>query len=79
MWYVYIAEFAGGRLYTGITTDPERRITQHNRGRGAKAVRGKGLVKLVYLEPQSDKITAAKREYEIKRMKRSEKLKIVRS
>lgn len=77
MWYVYLAKCADDSLYTGITNNPERRETQHNNGTGAKYLRGKTPVKIVYLEEFNDKISASKREYEIKSWKRSDKLKLI--
>lgn len=77
MWYVYIAQFSGDRLYTGITTDPERRMKQHNDGLGAKSLRGKGPIVLVYLEEHTDQTEAAKREREIKNWHRSKKILLI--
>ena len=74
VWYVYIAEFAKGNLYTGITTDVTRRIREHNDGIGAKSLRGKGPIKLLYFKKQSNKIIASRREKEIKGLTRSKKL-----
>ena len=76
-WYVYIAECADNFLYTGISNNPERREDQHNNGKGAKSLRGKLPVKIVYLEEYNDKISAGKREYEIKNWKRKDKLKLI--
>ena len=67
-FYCYIVECADGTFYTGWTTDPERREKQHNSGRGAKYTRMHGPVKLVYVEEQTDRIAAMKRELAIKRM-----------
>ena len=72
-------ECADGTLYTGIATDIERRIDEHNHSpKGAKYTRTRRPVKLVYTEKYSDRSTASKREYEIKRkMSRKEKLALV--
>ena len=51
--YCYIVECSDGTYYTGWTTDPERRIKQHNKGVGAKYTSTRRPVKLVYLETQS--------------------------
>ncbi|MGL4763290.1 MAG: GIY-YIG nuclease family protein [Sarcina sp.] len=75
MNYVYILECADGTLYTGWTNDLEKRVRVHNSGKGAKYTRARLPVKLVYNEEFEDKISAQKREYAIKRMKRSDKLK----
>jgi putative endonuclease len=75
--YCYILECADGTYYTGWTTDPERRVKQHNKGVGAKYTSTRRPVKLVYLEPQPDKVTALKRELAIKKLKRIQKSKLV--
>jgi putative endonuclease len=59
-------ECADGTFYTGWTTDPERRVRQHNAGQGARYTRSRRPVKLVYVEPQPDRATAMKRERAIK-------------
>ena len=75
--YCYILECADGTYYTGWTTDPERRVKQHNKGIGARYTKTRRPVKLVYLEEQPDKITALKRELAIKKLKRVQKSKLV--
>jgi len=59
--YCYIVKCADGTFYTGWTTDPERRVTQHNKGIGAKYTSMRRPVKLVYLEPLSNRTDAMKR------------------
>jgi putative endonuclease len=76
--FVYIVECADGTLYTGWTTDIERRLKAHNAGRGARYTRQRGPVRLVYVETHSDRSTAMKRERQIKHMSRAEKLKLIR-
>jgi len=78
MDYVYILKCSDNTLYTGYTTDPERRIKEHNAGIGAKYTRGRGPVELVYLEEFSDKSRAMQREYEIKQFSKGEKLELIR-
>ena len=68
MWYVYILRCADDTLYTGSTTDPERRVKTHNSGKGAKYTRGRGPVEPVYLEYCEDKVAATKREAAIKKL-----------
>jgi putative endonuclease len=68
MWFVYVVRCADRSLYTGVTTDAERRITEHNDGRGARYTRSRGPVALVYLETVADRGAALRREHEIKRM-----------
>jgi putative endonuclease len=75
-WWVYIAKCADGTLYVGSTTNVERRLVEHNAGTGAKYTRTRRPVELSYIEPASGMGGALKREYEIKRMKRAEKLRL---
>jgi putative endonuclease len=74
--FCYIVECADGTFYTGWTTDPERRVAQHNKGVGAKYTSTRRPVKLVYLEEQPDRVSAMKRELAIKKMKRVQKDKL---
>lgn len=75
--FCYILECSDGTYYTGWTTDPERRVAQHNKGVGARYTKTRRPVKMVYLEEQPDKIAALKRELAIKRMKRGQKMKLI--
>lgn len=75
--YCYILECADGTYYTGWTTDPERRVQQHNKGVGAKYTSTRRPVKLVYLETQPNRTDAMKRELAIKKMKRVQKGRLV--
>jgi len=79
IYFVYIVECSDATLYTGITTELERRIEEHNSSeKGAKYTRQRRPVKLVYNEQFPDRSKASKREYEIKKkMNRAEKLKLV--
>lgn len=79
MYYVYIVRCADDTLYTGIATELERRIEEHNTSdKGAKYTRVRRPVTLVYQEEYPDRSTASKREYEIKKkMNRTEKLKLI--
>jgi putative endonuclease len=76
-FFCYILECSDGTFYTGWTTDPLRREKQHNAGTGARYTRTRRPVKLVYVEEQSDKSAALKRELAIKGMSRSRKMKLV--
>lgn len=68
-WCVYICRCNDGTLYTGITNDIERRLTEHNNGNGgAKYTRPRRPVELVYAEIVDTRSMAAKRKYQIKRM-----------
>ena len=73
-WYVYILRCGDGTLYTGVTDDVERRLAAHRSGRGAKYTRGRGPLELAYREEQPDKSAALRREVQIKRLSRQEKL-----
>ena len=75
--YCYILECADGTFYTGWTTDPERRVAQHNRGVGAKYTSTRRPVKLVYVEEQPNRTSAMKRELAIKKMGRTQKSRLV--
>ena len=71
-------ECADGTLYTGITDDLGRRLRAHTEGRGAKYTRGRGPLKLRYLETAADKSAALKRECALKRLRRPQKLALIR-
>ena len=76
--YTYILECADGTLYCGWTNDLEKRLTAHNSGKGAKYTKSRLPVKLVYYETFATPNEAMSREYSIKKMTRSEKLKLIR-
>lgn len=76
--YCYIVECSDGTLYTGWTTDPQYRVKTHNAGRGARYTRTRRPVRLVYLEPQPDKVSAMKRERAIKTMTRQRKIQLIK-
>lgn len=75
--YCYIVECADGTYYTGWAVDPEKRVTVHNKGRGARYTRTRVPVKLVYVEEMPDRASAMKREIAIKRMTRARKGKLI--
>ncbi|WP_312911083.1 GIY-YIG nuclease family protein [Natronosalvus caseinilyticus] len=74
---VYVLECADGSLYTGYTTDLERRVDEHNAGTGAKYTRGRGPVEVVHVERYSSRSVAMSREYEIKQFARTRKERLV--
>ena len=76
--YTYIAECRDKSLYTGWTTDLEKRISAHNEGRGAKYTKSRRPVKLVYWEEFETKQEAMKREYAIKHMSRPAKIRLIK-
>ena len=73
-WYVYILKCGDGTLYTGITDDVSARLQAHREGKGAKYTRGRGPLELVYQEESENHSAAAKREWQIKQLKKQEKL-----
>ena len=73
MWFVYVVRCSDQSLYTGVTTDAQRRIVEHNDGRGARYTRSRGPVELIYLERARDRGAALRREHAIKRMTADEK------
>ncbi|MEC5342818.1 GIY-YIG nuclease family protein [Brenneria populi] len=76
-WHLYILRTSGGMLYTGITTDVKRRLRQHQAGKGAKALRGKGELALVFQCRAGDRSSALKLEYRIKQLSKSQKERLV--
>jgi predicted GIY-YIG superfamily endonuclease len=76
-WFVYILRCGDDSLYTGITSDVERRLAMHRVGKGAKYTRGRGPLTVVYREQLPDKSAALRRERAIKGLSRSEKLALI--
>jgi len=77
-WYVYIIRASDERLYTGITTDVERRFAEHGDSRkGARFFRGRQPQKVVYTETHADRSSALRREADIKKLSRSLKLELI--
>jgi len=76
-WHVYIILCSDDSLYTGVTTDVERRFRQHAQGRGAKYFRGRQPLRVVYLEHNHSRSSAASREARIKAMDRPTKLDLI--
>lgn len=72
-WWVYVLRCADGTLYTGITTDPARRLAQHNAGTASKYTRARRPVKMVYREPAATHGDALRRELAIKKLPRAAK------
>ena len=77
MWQVYIVKCADGSLYTGITTDVEKRLSVHNAGKGAKYTRVRLPVEMVYDLACGDRSAASKEEYRIKKLSREQKLQLI--
>lgn len=76
--YTYMVKCRDGTLYTGWTNNLEKRLTDHNAGKGAKYTKSRRPVELVYYESYETKEEAMRREYAIKRMSRKEKLQLIK-
>ena len=76
-YYLYILRCGDDTLYTGITTDVEKRLALHQSGKGAKYTRGRGPLAVVYREECGDKPAALRRELEVKALSRQEKLALI--
>lgn len=73
-WSLYMVRTAGGALYTGITTDVERRLAEHRQGgRGARALRGRGPLTLAFVQKVPDRRQALQLEWRIKQLPKSRK------
>jgi putative endonuclease len=66
--YAYLLCCADGTYYAGYTTDPERRVAEHDAGEGAKYTRGRTPVELVHLEAFESRSAAMSREYDLKQL-----------
>lgn len=77
-WFVYMIRCAGGQLYTGIATDVKRRLQEHAAGRGAKFLRGKGPLEVVFTQGMGSRSAALKAEAALKRLSKPDKERIVR-
>ena len=78
-WKLYILQCGDGSLYTGISTDVQKRLEVHRSGKGAKYTKSRRPVKLVYFETYSSKEEAMRREWEIKQLSRTEKWKLIKA
>ena len=77
LWSLYLIRTADNRLYTGITTDVARRFMQHQSGKGAKALRGKGELILAFSAPVGERSLALRVEYRIKQLTKRQKERLV--
>ena len=77
-WYLYILRCKDDTLYTGITTDVEKRLEAHRSGKGAKYTRGRAPLELVYRESCGSHSDALKREHQVKMLTREEKQNLIR-
>lgn len=78
MYYVYILLCKDKSLYTGITTDVNRRFLEHKKGLGGHYTRSHGALKILYEERKKNRSTASKREVEIKKLTRGQKLNLIK-
>ena len=78
-WLVYVVRCADGTLYTGITNNLERRLQSHNAGRASRYTRSRLPVRVVYSEPAGSRGKALRREFVIKALSRTAKVKLIRS
>lgn len=76
-WFVYIIETQTGLFYTGITTDIERRFSEHRRGRGAKFFRRDAPLRVVYQRGFEDRSAASREEHRIKSLSRPQKIRLI--
>ncbi len=77
MYFVYMLRCADETIYTGITKDIEKRIARHNAGKASKYTRARLPVEIIYWEKSEDRSAASKREAQIKKMPRKDKMKLV--
>ena len=77
MYWLYILACGDGTLYTGVTTDVDRRLAAHQAGKGAKYTKGRGPLRVVYREPCGDKSQALRRERQVKALTRAQKLELI--
>ena len=77
MYYLYLLKCANKSIYTGITTDVERRFKEHKEGKASHYTRAHKAVKIIYTEKHKDRSSASKREAEIKKWPREKKLGLV--
>ncbi len=78
-YYLYLLKCRDGTLYTGITTDVARRFEEHKNGKGGHYTSAKKAIKILYTENQKDRSSASKREAEVKRLTRAQKLELIKS
>jgi len=79
MVYVYLLECGDGTLYTGITPDLVKRLHLHRTGKGAKYTRGRGPLRVCYVETHPNRSSALKRERAIKKLTRTQKRNMIQN
>ena len=73
-WYVYVIECSDGSLYTGVARDVDKRISEHNSGKGGKYTRGRYPVRLLASSEPLDKVSAYQLESRVKKLRGPDKL-----
>ncbi|OZG39928.1 hypothetical protein CAK78_21415 [Aeromonas sp. A35_P] len=76
-WFIYMVRTASGLLYTGISTDPVRRLCQHQSGKGSRALRGKGPLTLAWQQAVGEKGSALRLEYRLKQQSKAFKEQLI--
>jgi len=76
-YFVYMVKCRLGTLYTGYTVDIDKRMEDHNNGKGAKYLRGKGPVELVFVKKHRSLSSALKSEMRIKKLTRQKKIELI--
>jgi putative endonuclease len=79
LWHLYLLECADGSLYTGVTTDVERRLAEHNSGKGARYTRSRLPVIMVASRAVGSRSQALRAEFAIKQLEREQKIEAVES
>ncbi|OHA00439.1 MAG: hypothetical protein A3C07_01095 [Candidatus Sungbacteria bacterium RIFCSPHIGHO2_02_FULL_47_11] len=79
MYFVYLLKCKNGNIYTGITTDIERRFKEHRDGKGGHYTKSVGVIEIIRTEQYNDRSAALKREAEIKSWKREKKMDLIKS
>ncbi len=77
MYFIYIIECEDGSLYTGITTDIDRRFAEHESGKGSRYTAAHRAKKILYLEGRQTRSEALRREAQIKKLRRADKLQLI--
>ena len=79
-WFLYLIRTRSGSLYTGISTEPARRLREHGEAgsKGAKALRGRGPLKMVFQQPFADRSQASRAEAQVKRLSKQQKEQLIK-
>ena len=78
-YFVYLLKCKDGSIYTGITTDPQRRFMEHKNKKGGRYTRSRGIREIIYTEEHPNRSEALKREAEIKSWRRTKKIELIKS